>query len=115
MFACSDPDENEENPHLRVINSFQNYKITNVIVNVQSFLGSGVYLMPGKKTDYKNVNPGKSLLISYHWQHVSDTGDHGDFGRITAVGDYPELVLNEKYTLTYSGDKTEPTVIVTQP
>ena len=113
--SCNDPDDNEENPDLRVVNNLTGYKISNVIVNVQLFMGEDDYLSPGRHTVYMNVNPGESLLLGYHWVNVNDTSDKGDYSRLTGVGDYPELIMNKTYTLTYSGDKERPTINISEP
>jgi hypothetical protein len=115
MFGCVDPDEDENNPDLRVVNNFEDYKISEVIVNNQVFRTAEEYLLPGRRTKYMNVVPGKSILLSYRWKNVSEASDSGEFGTLTAVGDYPELLMNETYTLTYSGDKEEPTIHLAQP
>ena len=115
IFGCVDPDENEENPDLRVVNNFKNYKISNVIVNNQAFRTIDEYLLPGESTEYMNVISSESLIIAYRWQNISDTSDYDDYSRITSIGEYPELLMNVTYTLSYSGDKTNPTINVTQP
>ncbi len=115
ILSCVDPDENEENPDLRVVNNLGNYKISNVIVNNQSFRTIDEYLLPGQRTEYMNVVASKSLILAYHWVNVNDTSDHEDYSEITSIGVYPELLINKTYTLSYSGDKESPTISLSQP
>lgn len=115
IFSCVDPDENDENPDLRVVNNFEDYKISNVIVNNQSFRTINEYILPGERTEYMNVISSKSLIIAYRWENINDTSNHGDYSRITSIGEYPELLMNTTYTISYSGDKTHPTINLTQP
>jgi len=113
--ACTDPEENQENPDLRVVNHFNGYKISNIIVNGQSFRDIDEFILPGGSTEYLKVHASESLLLAYRWVNVNDTSDHDDYSCWTPIGEYPELKLNERYTLTYSGDKEEPVISVTQP
>jgi len=55
------------------------------------------------------------MILVYSWKHISNPSDSGDFSIITEEGDYPALEKHETYTLTYSGDKEDPTIEVTQP
>lgn len=112
---CVDPEENEANPDLKVVNDFNDYKISEVFVNNQTFKQKDEYLLPGDSTDYLKVSASQSLLLAYKWENINNAADTGRFSRATAIGEYPELKENESYTLTYSGDKSSPTISITQP
>ncbi|MCD4664886.1 MAG: hypothetical protein K8R68_06405 [Bacteroidales bacterium] len=110
---CSDPEEKEENPYLKVVNGFDNYQLTLIMVNSQLFIEEGEFLLPNQSTNRLQVNAGKNLVLAYTWHNVNDTADHDSYSRITNVGDYPELEINSNYTLTFSGDKESPTIVIT--
>lgn len=107
---CNNPDEDEENPRLRVKSELTGYKLTDLIVNNQIFTGENESILPGSFSGYKRVNPGKSLIISYHWENTSKPDDKGDFSRITSSGEFIELVKNNQYTLIYSNKPDSPDI-----
>jgi hypothetical protein len=115
LFNCEAPEEDETNPDLRIVNNFTSYKITGVGLTGQGFTEPGEYLLPGQSTEYMKVYSCTAMILVYSWKNVNNPSDSGDFSIITEEGDYPELLKNESYTLTYSGDKEEPTIEIDQP
>jgi len=115
LLNCEPPEDDETNPDLRIVNHFTNYKITGVGLTGQGFTEPGAYLLPGKSSEYMKVYSCTAMILVYSWKNVNNPSDSGDFSIITEEGDYPELLKNESYTLTYSGDKEEPTIDIDQP
>jgi hypothetical protein len=115
LFNCEPPEEDEANPDLRIVNNFTHYKITGVGLTGQGFTEPGEYLLPGERTEYMKVYSCTAMILVYSWKHISNPSDSGDFSIITEEGDYPALEKYERYTLTYSGDKEDPTIEITQP
>jgi len=115
LLNCEPPEDDETNPDLRIVNNFTNYKITGVGLTGQGFTEPGAYLLPGKSSEYMKVYSCTAMILVYSWKNVNNPSDSGDFSIITEEGDYPELLKNESYTLTYSGDKEEPTIDIDQP
>ena len=115
LFNCEPPEEDETNPDLRIVNNFTNYKITGVGLTGQGFTGAGEYLLPGERTGYEKVYSCTAMILVYSWVNINNPSDSGDFSVVTAEGEYPALEKHESYTLTYSGDKEDPTIEITQP
>jgi hypothetical protein len=115
LLNCEPPEEDETNPDLRIVNSFTNYKITGVGLTGQGFTEPGEYLLPGERTEYEKVYSCTAMILVYSWMNINNPSDSGDFSIITAEGQYPALEEHETYTLTYSGDKEDPTIEITQP
>jgi hypothetical protein len=115
LFNCEPPEDDESNPNLRIVNNFTNYKITGVALTGQVFKEPGEYLMPGEKTEYEKVYSCTAMILVYCWKHISNPSDSGEFSVLTEEGEYPALEKRERYTLTYSGDKEDPTIEITQP
>jgi hypothetical protein len=115
MFSCVNPADNPNNPDLRVINSLESYKISEIKFNNQLFTGIGEYLMPGEQTEYMKVSAGANVMVSYRWEHVDNPGDNGETGTMFTEGDFEGFEENQSYTVIITGDKNHPVMYVDQP
>ncbi len=115
MFGCVNPENNPENPDLRVINSLENYKISEIKFNNQLFTGLNEFLMPGDTTEYMKVSASSHVMLSYRWEHVNNSNDNGETGTMFTEGDFEGFQENETYTIDITGDKSLPVMYVSQP
>lgn len=115
MFGCVDPADNPNNPDLRVINSLESYKISEIKFNNQLFTGIGEYLMPGEQTEYMKVSAGANVMVSYRWEHVNNPSDNGETGTMFTEGDFEGFQENQSYTIVITGCRISPTLYVYQP
>ena len=114
MFGCVNPGNNPDNPDLRVINSLEGYKISEIRFNHQIFTGLGEYLMPGEETEYMKVDASANVMLSYRWENVNNPGDNGETGTMFTEGDFEGFQENQTYTIVITGDKSAPVLYVYQ-
>ena len=114
MFGCVNPGNNPDNPDLRVINSLEGYKISEIRFNHQIFTGLGEYLMPGEETEYMKVDASANVMLSYRWENVNNPGDNGETGTMFTEGDFEGFQENQTYTIVIIGDKSAPVLYVYQ-
>lgn len=109
-FSCKSPEENPENPDLRVINGFTDSKLVYLAVNGQVFVDSTTPpLLPGDTTSYFKVWSG-SLILNYIWVDINDSTIRDTFGRLYSTQQVEPLEPDNRYTLLLSGDKKDPTI-----
>ena len=115
MFGCVDPGSNPDNPDLRVINGFENYKISAIRFNNQLFTGLDEYLMPGDTTEYMKVDASPNVMLSYRWENVNNANDYGETGTMFTEGGFEGFEENQIYTIDITGDKNLPLLYIYQP
>lgn len=115
IFSCINPGNNPDNPDLRVINSLENYKISQIKFNNRLFTGLDEYLLPGDTTEYMKVDASPNVMLSYRWENVNNANDYGETGTMFTEGDFEGFEERQIYTVSITGDKNLPDLYIYQP
>ena len=108
---CGEKEEILENPYVKIINSFDNYKLTSILINLKILKVPGDYLVPGDSTDLKQVDPGNLLLV-YDYININNASDSSKFQKLYGAEIFPELKQNYRYKIILSGTPGDPTIQV---